>query len=146
MNNLSSEELVQIHATAREARLPIVWTEKKALAHFKDKITPEVVEAMSSELLALREAGKEPVAYTDIRSLRYLHNGGDVAKIWGEQNDEPTAIPLYAAPQLPAVPDEVTAADCPAFIKYDTTDVDDAWSRGYNECREAMIAAAPKSE
>lgn len=35
---------------------------------------------------------------------------------------------LYAAPPAPAsVPDDVTAEDCPAFIKYDLTEVDEAW-------------------
>ena len=48
--------------------------------------------------------------------------------------------PLYAAPPAPvSVPDEVTTEDCPAFVKYDVTDVDEAWSRGWNGCRVAML-------
>ncbi|HAS1115868.1 TPA: hypothetical protein I3798_004132, partial [Enterobacter cloacae] len=39
-------------------------------------------------------------------------------------------------------PDEVTTEDCPAFVKYDVTDVDEAWSRGFNACRTAMLQGA----
>ncbi|HDS4250702.1 TPA: hypothetical protein QH591_000836 [Enterobacter hormaechei subsp. steigerwaltii] len=51
--------------------------------------------------------------------------------------------PLYTAPPAPvSVPDEVTTEDCPAFVKYDVTDVDEAWSRGFNACRTAMLQGA----
>ena len=30
---------------------------------------------------------------------------------------------------------------CPAFIKHDVTDVAEAWSRGHNQCRAAMLQA-----
>ena len=50
---------------------------------------------------------------------------------------------LYAAPPAPvSVPDEVTAEDCPAFVKYDITEVDEAWARGFNSCRAAMLQGA----
>ncbi|HHG1575077.1 TPA: DUF551 domain-containing protein [Klebsiella pneumoniae] len=39
------------------------------------------------------------------------------------------------------VPDEVTAEDCPALVKYDVTEVDEAWARGFNACRAAMLHA-----
>lgn len=113
MNNLSSEELVQIHATAREARLPVVWTEKKALAHFKEKITPELVEAMARELLALREAGKEPVAWwtgpepTPTGEIESIH----------DHETGSHQIPLYAAPQLTAVPEYPELLPCPVLLE-----------------------------
>ena len=54
--------------------------------------------------------------------------------------------PLYTAPPAPvSVPDEVTAEDCPAFVKYDVTDVDEAWARGFNACRAAMLQGANDS-
>lgn len=53
------------------------------------------------------------------------------------------AQPLPVVPVVPVVP-EVSAGDCPAFIKYDITDVDEAWSRGFNAGRAAMLAAAPQ--
>lgn len=54
---------------------------------------------------------------------------------------------LYTAPQAPvSVPDEVTAEDCPAFVKYDVTDVDEAWARGFNACRAAMLQSFGNSE
>ena len=39
----------------------------------------------------------------------------------------------------PVVPDEVTTEDCPAFVKYDITEVDEAWVLGFNACRAAML-------
>lgn len=45
----------------------------------------------------------------------------------------------------PVVPDEVTAEDCPALVKYDVTEVDEAWSRGFNACRAAMLQAQPQN-
>ena len=39
----------------------------------------------------------------------------------------------------PVVPDEVTAEYCPALVKYDVTEVDEAWARGFNACRAAML-------
>ncbi|HBW4022504.1 TPA: hypothetical protein ME525_000098 [Klebsiella pneumoniae] len=54
-----------------------------------------------------------------------------------------TQLYLHAQP-VPVVLDEVTAEDCPAFVKYDVTEVDEAWVRGFNACRAAMLAAAPQ--
>lgn len=48
------------------------------------------------------------------------------------------------AQPAPVVLDEVTAEDCPAFVKYDVTEVDEAWVRGFNACRAAMLAATPQ--
>ncbi len=51
---------------------------------------------------------------------------------------------LYRHAQpAPVVPDEVTAEDCPALVKYDVTEVDEAWARGFNACRSAMLQAEP---
>ncbi|MEI9703060.1 hypothetical protein V5036_18450 [Enterobacter cloacae] len=56
-------------------------------------------------------------------------------------------VPVYTDPPAPvSVPDEVTTEDCPAFVKYDVTDVDEAWSRGWNACRAALLAEAPQQE
>lgn len=46
---------------------------------------------------------------------------------------------LTSLPAPVSVPDGVTAEDCPAFVKYDVTDVDEAWARGFNDCRAAML-------
>ncbi|PLO62241.1 hypothetical protein CWN54_39365, partial [Klebsiella pneumoniae] len=49
-----------------------------------------------------------------------------------------TQLYLHAQP-VPVVLDEVTAEDCPAFVKYDVTEIDEAWVRGFNACRAAML-------
>lgn len=43
MTTFTKEQLQQIEAAAKEALWPVVWSEKKARAHFSEKITPEVV-------------------------------------------------------------------------------------------------------
>ena len=54
---------------------------------------------------------------------------------------------LYRHAQpAPVVPDEVTAEDCPALVKYDVTEVDKAWARGFNACRSAMLRAVNHTE
>lgn len=53
---------------------------------------------------------------------------------------DPVVVPLYRHAQQPVVP-EVTVGDCPAFIKYDVTEVDEAWSRGFNACLAAVLQA-----
>ncbi|ENU5850322.1 hypothetical protein ACFH6A_005223 [Klebsiella pneumoniae] len=60
------------------------------------------------------------------------------------QSFEPgTKLYRHAQP-APVVLDEVTAEDCPAFVKYDVTEVDEAWVRGFNACRAAMLEATPQ--
>lgn len=82
----------------------------------------------------------EPVAYI------FKHPSG---KLFWALTDESNkgrrdVMPVYAAPQpAPVVPDEVTAEDCPALVKYDVTEVDEAWARGFNACRAAMLQAEP---
>ena len=100
----------------------------------RDYMMADAAKAID-EFLAVRKAGQEPVA--------------DVVA-WHHPTEERTCDirlrrhdlapgPLYAAPQLPQPAPEVTADDCPAFIKYDVTDVDEAWARGHNQCRAAML-------
>ena len=57
-----------------------------------------------------------------------------------EEGQARNIIPLYRHAQpAPVLPDEVTAEDCPAFVKYEVTEVDEAWSRGFHACRAAML-------
>ena len=53
---------------------------------------------------------------------------------------------LAAAPVPVSVPNEVNTEDCPEFVKYDITDVDEAWASGYNACRAAMLQGAENVE
>ncbi|HCF8027218.1 DUF551 domain-containing protein [Klebsiella pneumoniae] len=91
-------------------------------------------------------ADSEPVAY------RWNYGGTTIWRLLdtkpgpGSNPRCPRVIePLYrhAQPAL-VVLDEVTAEDCPAFVNYDVTEVDEAWARGFNSCRAAMLAAAPQ--
>ncbi len=98
--------------------------------------------------IALASLEAEPVAWTDTDELRDVKNGGNgyLFAIAGEANkfsDPRRQIMLYTAPPAPeSVPDEVTAEDCPAFVKYDITEVDEAWACGFNALRAAMLQGA----
>ena len=107
-------------------------------------VAPSAVETLARIALASLEAeasGRNPVlAYAD--SYRNMANHGvESIPVWSVITDlERNIAPLFTAPPAPiSVPDEVTAEDCPAFVKYDVTDVDEAWARGFNACRAAML-------
>lgn len=86
-------------------------------------------------LLATMEA--EPVAWTNSDALADVYCG--LTSMMGPE-DTIGYTPLYLhAPPATVVPDESTAEDCPAFVKYDVTGVDEAWACGFNACRAAML-------
>ena len=99
-------------------------------------------EASSLARIALASLEAEAVCVIDQSNLDYLKSGSD-ADVWPASRTEMGDVLLYrSAPPAPvSVPDEVTAEDCPAFVKYDVTDVDEAWARGFNACRAAMLQA-----
>ncbi|EPS9113126.1 DUF551 domain-containing protein [Klebsiella pneumoniae] len=87
------------------------------------------------ELQERRKADSEPVA--EVLSNR---PGNDTSTI---DRALPVGTQLYLHAQpVPVVLDEVTAEDCPAFVKYDVTEVDEAWVRGFNACRAATLQAS----
>ncbi|MDA3135532.1 hypothetical protein FD682_22420, partial [Atlantibacter subterranea] len=133
---VSDEELVQVYATAREARLPVVWTEKKAQAHFRDKITPEVVESIARELEQCRAA--EPV-YQAKFSLGWR----DVTKVQYDDHvahGSPVRI-VYAAPQVTGVPEEVPESLKDRLLTIcDLVEDNDEYCQDiWNACRAAML-------
>ncbi|MCM7852742.1 hypothetical protein M8S88_05915 [Enterobacter hormaechei] len=93
--------------------------------------------------IALASLEAEAVCVIDQSNLDYLKSGSD-ADVWPASRTEMGDVLLYrAAPPAPvSVPDNVTAEDCPAFIKYDLTEVDESWARGFNACRAAMHQGA----
>lgn len=99
--------------------------------------------------MALAAMDSAPVAVTDdeLNAALQLHR----LKVDGHSqlSDAFRAGFRYArrtTPQpAPVVPEEVTAEDCPAFVEYEVAEVDEAWSRGFNAFRAAMLAAAPQS-
>ncbi|EPY5197537.1 DUF551 domain-containing protein [Klebsiella quasipneumoniae] len=85
--------------------------------------------------MALAAMDSEPVA--EVLSNR---PGNDTSTI---DRALPVGTQLYLHAQpVPVVLDEVTAEDCPAFVKYDVTEVDEAWVRGFNACRAATLQAS----
>jgi hypothetical protein len=58
MTTFTREQVLQIEAVAKEVLWPVIWTEKKARAHFSEKITPEVV--MELARIALSALTAEP--------------------------------------------------------------------------------------
>jgi len=104
-------------------------------------------EAEELARIALASLEAEPVAFIGQRMLEELTDGArSCGRVWPEVTDklsDENRIPLYTAPPAPvSVPDEVTEEDCPAFVKYDITEVDEAWARGFNACRAAMLQGA----
>ncbi|EPY1510976.1 hypothetical protein ACW9SN_002828 [Klebsiella quasipneumoniae] len=94
--------------------------------------------------IALAAMDSEPVAWTDEHELRDVDRGGCgylfTVNPVTPHADERRIILLYRHAQpVPVVLDEVTAEDCPALVKYDVTEVDEAWARGFNACRAAML-------
>ncbi|WP_336709710.1 MULTISPECIES: hypothetical protein [unclassified Cedecea] len=105
--------------------------------------------AMARELLALREAGKEPVGirwrFTDWRKTTMLHHTFDVDRFDEfSKSGNKEVYYTYAAPQLPAVTTEmaqaggIVVAECEAHGEHQ----DDTARKVF----AAMIAAAPKPE
>lgn len=91
-------------------------------------------DASALARITLAALDSEPVAY-----MLDCVGGTDYSN-----HPERGGIPLYRHAQpVPVVPDEVTAEDCPALVKYDVTEVDEAWARGFNACRAAMLQASP---
>ena len=97
-------------------------------------------EASSLARIVLASLEAEPACVIDQSNLDYLKSGSD-ADVWPASRAEMGDVLLYrsATPAPVSVPDEVTAEDCPAFVKYDVTDVDEAWAHGFNQCRAAML-------
>lgn len=98
------------------------------------------------ELAAFRLAAmdSEPVGTLSVRAMSY--SGKKFGTQFGFVHSDAAMkvpegdYPLYRHAQpAPVVPDEVTAEDCPAFVKYEVTEVYEAWSRGFNACRAAML-------
>lgn len=108
--------------------------------------------AMDLELARMALEGMEAELVVRVLSSRA---GNDTSTI---DKALPEGTMLYAAPQplttseraelenyrnaQQVVPVEATSDDCPAFIKYDVTEVDEAWARGFNACRAAMLQGA----
>ena len=122
------------------------WLQQKiaGMEATRDEIPFGLGEDGTNTLAALRIALEsleaEAVCVIDQSNLDYLNAGSD-ADVWPVSRTEMGDVLLYrVSPPAPVtVPDEVTTEDCPAFVKYDVTDVDEAWSRGFNACRAAML-------
>ncbi|HDH1504636.1 TPA: hypothetical protein PIU42_000093 [Klebsiella quasipneumoniae subsp. similipneumoniae] len=107
-------------------------------------LPPSHAEIEELARMALAAMDSEPVAWTDEQELRDVDRGGCgylfTVNPVTPHADERRIILLYRHAQQPVVPDEVTDEDCPALVKYDVTEVDEAWARGFNACRAAMLS------
>ena len=127
----------------------LLWYSQEATCHsdpnyyceFQRLATPGLIAGITRELQERRKADSEPVAWL-------LSGGGtknvvcfDSGNAYADPLREVTPLYRHAQP-VTVVPDEVTAEDCPAFVEYEVAEVDEAWSRGFNACRAAMLAAA----
>ncbi|HFN0604780.1 TPA: DUF551 domain-containing protein [Klebsiella pneumoniae] len=126
----------------------LLWYSQEATCHsdpnysceFQRLATPGLVAGIILELQERRKAAMDGEPVAEVLSNR---PGNDTSTI---DRALPVGTQLYRHAQpVPVVLDEVTAEDCPAFVKYDVTEVDEAWVRGFNACRAAKLAAAPQS-
>lgn len=96
-----------------------------------------------------RHAQPAPVSYSDFEEFwsAYIHPLAQDDELKGFAWDIWSVLGSNSQP-APVVPEEVTAEDCPALVKYDVTEVDEAWARGFNSCRAAMLnqAQAPATD
>lgn len=69
----TKEQLQQIEATAKEALWPIVWSEKKAMKHYREKITPEVTLELVRIALVALETGESEM----LKRLAIILSGSD---------------------------------------------------------------------
>ncbi|MCU3986558.1 hypothetical protein [Enterobacter mori] len=102
-----------------------------------------------ADVAILNELARIALASLEAEPVAWLLSGGgaknNVSFDSGNAYADPLreVTPLYTASPAPvSVPGDVTAEDCPAFIKYDLTEVDEAWARGFNACRAAMLQGA----
>ena len=88
-----------------------------------------------------RHAQPASVSYSDFEEFwsAYIHPLAQDDELKGFAWDIWSVLGSNAQP-APVVPEEVTAEDCPALVKYDVTEVDKAWARGFNACRAAMLS------
>lgn len=122
---------------------------KEQLQHIIETDHVQCGDASALARMALAGMEAEPVAWA--HRLINKRNGVVHPWVYGSAEACPSegdifnieVMPLYTAPPAPvSVPDEVTAEDCPAFVKYDITEVDEAWARGFNARRAAMPQGA----
>ncbi len=152
MNNLSNERLEKIAS----------WREKYGYGH-NVVIPAEEAEVMARELLALREAQREPVAWDyEWASCITCEGPRNFKRViereappeWAiDEGQARKIILLYAAPQLPAVPDGWVMVPMTPTAEMRMNGIEAAANamRLIEECPtrhcwRAMIAAAPKPE
>lgn len=92
--------------------------------------------------MLLATMDSEPVAFIAKYESGAIHGTCDrddpVKMEWLKRGMDVSPLYTHAQP-TPVVPDEVTTEDCPALVKYDVTEVDEAWACGFNACRAAML-------
>lgn len=116
---------------------------------FSSAITPaNDFEIKELARLALAEMDCEPAALQPelakvIYHFRDWNEGFPVERFKADYVISWMLANYPPAQPAPVVPEEVTAEDCPALVKYDVTEVDEAWARGFNSCRAAMLQAYP---
>ncbi|WP_259653332.1 DUF551 domain-containing protein [Klebsiella michiganensis] len=103
-----------------------------------------VITDLERNIAPLYIHAQQPVAYSDFEEFwsAYIHPLAQDDELKGFAWDIWSVLGSNSQP-APVVPEEVTAEDCPALVKYDVTEVDEAWARGFNSCRAAMLQAYP---
>lgn len=86
----------------------------------------------------MRRVTKENLS-VQIDRLRKIKDEQGQLSMSGEYTLQAYEMLLAMMGDEPVVVNEATTEDCPAFVKYDVVEVDEAWACGFNSCRAAML-------
>lgn len=125
------------------------FTKEQLIAKLQHRLTvaakyPDVEEAELDAAIfqiALASLTAEPALYAAEETLAYANMGELHLTCLSEPMGD-AVIPLYTAPPVPVVPEEMTMAD--AIMEIDAKDAD-RWTgrigfkKGWNACRDAML-------
>lgn len=139
--------LARIALASLEAE-PVGWQVKTHGGNWKSISDNDVDHYRFNEELPVREVYAAPPAPKSEAVYQVCKEAGiwvDIESydVFSLQSNGEQVRTLYTATPAPlSAPDEATADNCPAFVRYDITDVDEAWARGFNACRAAMLQGA----
>jgi len=135
MTTFTKEQLQQIEAAAKEVLFPVVWSEKKARAHFSEKITPEVVLELARIALASLEAEAVTVHVDEIAEQAGIDPAVADAYMQGVNDSNQRKL----ADIIPSVIPEGLTGQIVYLCAFDSMPRYELANRIWNACRDAIV-------